>query len=137
MKSTVDSRLEADSHALFDWKNCHLRLHKNASLPWLIIIPHTDEIEFCDLNHQLQREITAISHVIGRHFKSACGAEKINFAAIGNVVQQLHIHVIGRHRNDPLWPDVVWGNVLPDQTYHPDKLTAISATFKNLLATES
>lgn len=114
--------LRSDSHALFDWHHCHLRLHKNASLPWLIIIPDTKEIEFCDLPNDFQLEITHLSQIISDFFKKACGTEKINFAAIGNVVQQLHIHVIGRHSKDPLWPDVVWGRELPEKHYSQKQL---------------
>lgn len=119
---SIHPQLLADSHDLFHWQNCHLRLHKNASLPWVIIIPNTKEIEFCDLPVDLQLEITRFSQMIGDYFKQACGAEKINFAAIGNVVQQLHIHVIGRNSKDPLWPDVVWGRDLPDKSYSPQQI---------------
>ena len=118
---TIHPQLLADSHALFRLQNCHVRLHKNASLPWVIIIPDTKEIEFCDLPNNLQLEITGLSQIIGNYFKQACGTEKINFAAIGNVVQQLHIHVIGRNRKDPLWPYVVWGRELPDKPYSQQK----------------
>ena len=119
---TIHPQLLADSHALFHCQNCHLRLHKNASLPWVIIIPDTKEMEFCDLPNNLQLEITGLSQIIGNYFKQACGTEKINFAAIGNVVQQLHIPVIGRNRKDPLWPYVVWGRELPDKPYSQQKL---------------
>ncbi len=129
----IHPQLAADSHALFEWQHCHLRLHKNASLPWLIIIPETEHIEFHDLPTSLQLKITHISQVSADLFKSAHGAEKINFAAIGNVVQQLHVHVIGRHRKDPLWPDVVWGRTLPEQSYSADQLQTINTSIQNLL----
>lgn len=119
---SLDSRLLTDSHALFDWQHCHLRLHKNASLPWVIIIPRTDEIEYCDLPIERQLEISQLGRVIGHYFKQYHGSEKINFAAIGNVVQQLHVHVIGRNRKDPVWPDVVWGRELPDKSYSQQQL---------------
>ena len=129
----IDSQLATDSHELFEWRHCHLRLHKNATLPWLIIIPKSHLIEFHDLPTELQLEITHISQIASGYFKSEHGVEKINFAAIGNVVQQLHVHVIGRHSKDPLWPNVVWGHQLPEKTYQADKLKAISASVKNLL----
>jgi diadenosine tetraphosphate (Ap4A) HIT family hydrolase len=127
---TIHPQLLADSHALLNWQNCHVRLHKNASLPWVIIIPETDEIEFCDLPKDLQLEITGLSQMIGDYFKKACGAEKINFAAIGNVVQQLHIHVIARNSSDPLWPDVVWGQDLPDKSYSPEQIETLKQQLK-------
>ncbi len=118
----IDPRLITDSHELFEWQNCRLRLHKNASFPWIIIIPQSDEIEYCDLPNILQLEITQLSKIIGDYFKQEWGSEKINFAAIGNVVQQLHIHVIGRNSKDPLWPDVVWGAKLPDKSYQQNQV---------------
>ncbi|MCW8869737.1 MAG: HIT family protein [Proteobacteria bacterium] len=130
---TIHPQLLADSHALLNWQNCHVRLHKNASLPWVIIIPNTKEIEFCDLPNDLQLEITGLSQIIGNYFKQACGTEKINFAAIGNVVQQLHIHVIGRNSTDPLWPDVVWGRDLPDKSYSPEQIEELKQQLKAVI----
>lgn len=129
----IHPQLATDSHALFKWQHCHLRLHKNATLPWLIIIPETDLIEFHDLPTALQLEITHISQTISTYFKAAHGAEKINFAAIGNVVQQLHIHVIGRNTQDPLWPGVVWGHQLPDKDYAVEQLQHICTSVQQLL----
>lgn len=129
----INPQLAIDSHELFEWHHCHLRLHKNATLPWLIIIPKAELIEFHDLPSELQLEITHISQITSTFFKTEFGAEKINFAAIGNVVQQLHVHVIGRNSKDPLWPDVVWGNQLPEKTYQADRLKTISTTIKNFL----
>ncbi len=128
----IDDRLKADSHALLKWQNCHLRLHTNATLPWVIIIPETDVLEFCDLSAADQLRITRISGLISDHFKTNLNIEKINFAAIGNVVQQLHIHVIGRHSADPLWPDVVWGNPLPEASYSETEINQWQATLKTL-----
>ena len=129
----INAQLAADSHALLKWKNCHLRLHKNASLPWIIIIPDTDEVEFCDLSVENQLTITHISGLISDYFKAKLNIEKINFAAIGNVVQQLHIHVVGRYATDPLWPDVVWGNPLPEASYCEADLAHWRATCKTIL----
>ncbi|MFC3195073.1 HIT family protein [Marinicella sediminis] len=133
----IDPQLLADSHPLFIHGSCHIRLHRNASLPWVILIPQTNHIEFCDLDEQQQLEITRLSRVIGGFFKTECGAEKINFAAIGNVVQQLHIHVIGRNQQDPLWPDVVWGHVLPDEAWTDGQLKRMKQRLIALLAEES
>ncbi len=132
-KFVVHLQLVADSHELFRWKSCHLRLHKNATLPWLIVIPETTEIEFHDLPTELQTEVTHISQVVSDYFKNELATEKINFAAIGNVVQQLHIHVIGRNHQDPLWPDVVWGRELPRKIYDQKQLKNLVDHLKGLL----
>jgi diadenosine tetraphosphate (Ap4A) HIT family hydrolase len=118
----IHPQLLADSHPLGRAGSCHIRLHKNACVPWVILIPETDCTEFCDLSEARQLEITRLSRIISDWFKAALGAEKINFAAIGNVVQQLHIHVIGRHRQDPFWPDVMWGQRLPELSWQDNEL---------------
>lgn len=129
----IDQRLMADSHEFFCWKQYHVRLNKNANIAWFLIIPETDEIEFCELPNKQQLEITYLSKVLGMYMKSNSEVKKINFAAIGNVVQQLHVHVVGRHPNDPLWPDVVWGNALPEKKYTNHELVKIKTDLLNLL----
>lgn len=119
----IDPRLLHDSHELFSWNQCNIRLHKNASIPWLLIIPQTDHVELCDLPTDQLSQINQLSKVLGDYLKTTFSCEKINFAAIGNVVQQLHIHVVGRHRNDPVWPDVVWGNPYPKTEYSPAQIS--------------
>ncbi len=130
---TIDARLKADSHELFAWRGCHLRLNKNASIPWLLVVPETTQVEFCDLTTQQQLDITYLGQVIGDYLKKQLGAEKINFAAIGNVVQQLHVHVVGRHPQDALWPDVVWGAKIPVNLYSQQQITTIKTDLQHLL----
>ena len=132
----IDPRLLNDSHELFSWNQCHIRLHKNATLPWLLIIPETDEVEFCDLAAEQQTNITYLGKIMGQYMKTEMGAEKINFAAIGNVVQKLHVHVIGRNHLDPLWPDVVWGASLPAKNYTEQQIKKLKGELKSLLPRE-
>jgi diadenosine tetraphosphate (Ap4A) HIT family hydrolase len=134
---TIHPQLLTDSHELFNWQSCHVRLHKNASLPWIIIIPDSELSEFHDLAAELQLEITKLSKIISNYYQAHCGTEKINFAAIGNVVPQLHIHVVGRHKNDPLWPDVVWGNQLPEATYSQQAVENIKFELQQRLSPDS
>ena len=129
----IDPQLSLDTHWLFRWRTIHVLLHRNAALPWVILVPETDLIEYHDLPASQQQDITEISRALGHHFKQQMGAEKINFAAIGNVVQQLHIHLIGRHPNDPLWPDVVWGAELPDRSHSPAAVDALKNQFQQIL----
>ena len=129
----IDDRLLADSHELFQYKQCHVRLNKYARIPWFLIIPETTEIEFCDLSVELHTDISCLGKTIGQYLKKQHGAEKINFAAIGNVVQQLHVHVIGRHQQDPLWPDVVWGATTPEKPYSQQQITTIKNDLQQLL----
>ncbi|MCX7553211.1 HIT family protein [Marinicella sp. S1101] len=122
----IDPQLSLDTHWLFRWRTIHVLLHRNAALPWVILVPETELIEYHDLPASQQQDITEISRALGHHFKQQMGAEKINFAAIGNVVEQLHVHVIGRHKNDPFWPEVIWGKTLPDASYDEQQIHTMS-----------
>ncbi len=135
---SIDSRLKNDSHEMITWQDLHFRLHKNASMPWIIIIPESETKEFHDLPSKTQLNITAASQVISQFFQKHLNIEKINFAAIGNVVSQLHIHVVGRHSQDPLWPDVVWGRSLPDVEYAENQKQLITEAIQSgLIGIES
>jgi len=108
-KFELDSRLDQDCFALGRFKLCRLLLMNNAAAPWFILVPETDVTEICDLNLLAQAilydEINTVSHYV----QALDGIEKLNVAAIGNVVSQLHIHVVGRNPADFAWPGVVWG----------------------------
>ncbi|WP_010302184.1 HIT domain-containing protein [Candidatus Odyssella thessalonicensis] len=113
----LDSRLEQSSEFIANLKLCQLRLSKNAAFPWCILIPQRDNIiEIIDLPLQeqqlLMEEMTFMSQVMRDIFKP----DKINIAALGNVVPQLHIHIIARYTTDPAWPNPVWNTVHSDYT---------------------
>ena len=101
--------LRAECHVLGRLPFCHVLLLNKAEVPWFILVPETQHIELCDLSAAeqllLQDEINRLSRFVRAHF----AISKLNVAAIGNVVAQLHIHVIGRHPEDPWWPQVAWG----------------------------
>ncbi|WP_289035633.1 HIT family protein [uncultured Roseibium sp.] len=110
----LNPRLEGDSHPVIDLELCAVRLMKDANYPWLLLIPRRkDLIEIIDLGPaertKLMEEIGKVSEAL----KTATNCEKLNVAAIGNVVSQLHVHVVARFREDPAWPAPVWGAVPP------------------------
>lgn len=108
----IHSRLEADCHRLGRLALSHVLLHRDAALPWLILVPEVAVIELCDLApHERTRLDTEIDHVCALIRSEFPHTTKLNVAAIGNLVPQLHVHVIGRHPGDPCWPGVVWGNL--------------------------
>jgi diadenosine tetraphosphate (Ap4A) HIT family hydrolase len=106
---TFDPQLAKDCHILGEMACCLVLLMDNSLAPWFILVPRRNEIEMCDLPHDdrlsVLEEITLLSRFVRSHFK----VDKLNVAAIGNVVRQLHIHVVGRKRDDFCWPGVVWG----------------------------
>jgi diadenosine tetraphosphate (Ap4A) HIT family hydrolase len=105
--------LLADCHHLGRLPASELLLQRNASLPWFILVPDTQLSDVLDLPeehlHAVLSECTAVSVFI----KQELGFEKVNFAGLGNVVPDMHLHIIGRRVGDPCWPRPVWGN-LPD-----------------------
>lgn len=118
MTITLDSRLKEDTYLLGRLSektsggnnDCLLLLSKNAAFPWFILVPSTQEIEFHKLQPGqqagIQQHINSIAQFIEQHFPT----DKINIASIGNIVSQLHIHIIGRRKDDACWPGVVWGS---------------------------
>jgi diadenosine tetraphosphate (Ap4A) HIT family hydrolase len=106
----LDPRLEADTMALGDTALSRVLLMNDARFPWLILVPRrADLAELADLAPQerstLMEEIVAVSAALSKRR----GVDKINVGALGNVVRQLHVHIVGRSVNDAAWPHPVWG----------------------------
>ncbi len=107
---TLDQILEKDTFPLSDLKLCTLRLMNDQRYPWFILVPaKSGLVEIIDLTTedqlQLMREIASVSQIMKNIFNPL----KLNVAALGNQVRQLHIHLIARDENDPAWPGPVWG----------------------------
>ena len=93
----VDERLERDSEKLLDLALCELRLMNDVRWPWLILVPRRPEVsEIFELSPEDQQQATTEASRIAALLKTLTGADKINVAAIGNIVRQLHIHVVAR-----------------------------------------
>ena len=105
----LDSRLQADCLSLGTLGGSRLLLMNNALVPWFILVPDTDYTELYELPPEQQSEVLAAVNALSALLKSRLDARKINVAAIGNVVAQLHVHVVGRRPDDFCWPGVVWG----------------------------
>ena len=108
-KVTLDPRLEADTYLMGYFADTAVLLLRNAHYPWLILVPATDEIEFHRLPAEKQAELMAQATQLATVIEAWRPVDKMNIAAIGNVVSQMHLHVVGRHKDDPSWPGVVWG----------------------------
>ncbi|MEI2385719.1 HIT family protein [Breoghania sp. JC706] len=107
---TLDPRLEADSISLTDMPLSHVRLMNDARFPWLVLVPRKTGLEeLADLEAGertlLMEEIAHASSVL----RQATSCDKINVGALGNVVRQLHVHVIARFEGDDAWDGPVWG----------------------------
>lgn len=108
---SIHPQLLADCHVLGQRDGGALLLHRNATVPWFILVPDTDEEELLQLPPvqltTLMQDAASIAAFIRERFE----LEKVNVAALGNVVPQLHLHLVGRKPGDACWPRPVWGNL--------------------------
>lgn len=121
----LHERLLADCHVIGRMNHCHLLLHKNAALPWFILVPETEVADLLDLSDDQLHAVTAEAAAMSRFIKHQLGWPKVNFAAIGNLVPQLHLHVIGRRPGDPCWPAPVWGHLEASDAYSSDDIDRV------------
>ncbi|MCA2406223.1 HIT domain-containing protein [Rhizobium leguminosarum] len=106
----LDSRLENDSVSIMVTGLCDLRLSKDARWPWLILVPRRADItEIFELTPLDQVLLAFETELVAKALKKITGATKINVGALGNIVRQLHVHVIARFEGDANWPGPVWG----------------------------
>ncbi len=119
----IHPRLQADTHCLGQVEGGVLLLHRNATLPWLILMPDSSMLDLLDLPGE-QREL-ALSQcaALAHYIKQSLDYPRVNFGALGNVVPQLHLHVVGRRPGDACWPDPVWGRLPPGPEYSTEDLT--------------
>ena len=105
-----DPAFETGSVAAAEWPLCHVRLQDDARFPWLILIPRVEgAVELADLSAEQRATLMEETVRAGDLVRRLGPVEKLNVGAIGNVTSQLHVHVVGRRRDDGLWPDPVWG----------------------------
>ncbi|HKX50522.1 MAG TPA: HIT family protein [Candidatus Binatia bacterium] len=125
----IHPQLLHDCHRLGQLRLCHVLLHKNAAVPWLILVPETAPTgDLLDLPDQVRNMAMDEAAIAARFLKTEFAVSKINFAAIGNVVSQLHLHVVGRRATDPCWPAPVWGNLVDSDGYSSARIAILTAT---------
>jgi diadenosine tetraphosphate (Ap4A) HIT family hydrolase len=127
-------QLHADTLHLGNWPLCHVALMNDKNYPWLILVPRRDDIvDIHELESedqlQLIHEISVASAVLKEQFQ----AQKTNIAALGNMVPQMHVHVIARFHTDPAWPGPVWGKA-PSIPYDAADIHGITQRLTEALA---
>ena len=125
----LDERLAADTVELDRWPLCRVLLMNDANYPWLILVPaRTGTREIYQLTEAdrslLINEIVRASKIL----ETIARPQKLNVAALGNVVPQLHVHIIARFTTDPAWPKPIWG-VVPARCYEDAALAAFKRRF--------
>lgn len=127
-------QLERDTIAIGDMPLCRALLINDAHYPWLLLVPRRrDIVEIFDLDHVEQAQLMSEIGHAARSLRAITGCDKINIAALGNVVPQLHVHVIARSRGDAAWPKPVWGAV-PARPYEEAALAKLMVPLRQRLA---
>jgi diadenosine tetraphosphate (Ap4A) HIT family hydrolase len=107
----LDPRLGADSVFIADGPLSQVRLMDDARFPWLVLVPRVaDAVEWIDLDGAQQRLLLAEINQASDAIRTEAGVQKLNLGALGNIVRQLHVHLVGRHEGDDAWPGPVWGS---------------------------
>jgi len=131
---TLDPVLERDTRAIGDLPLCRVLLSRDANYPWLLLVPRRPgAVEIIDLDEADRAHLTGEIAATSRALKSLTGCDKLNIAAIGNVVTQLHVHVIARFHADAAWPKPVW-NAVPPKAYDGGAAEALIAALRHKLA---
>lgn len=133
---SLDPRLQQDTLVLGDFALCRLLLMNDSSYPWLILVPRREAVSevfqlAADEQQLLWRETTLLAETL----KDAFVADKMNIATLGNVVSQLHMHVVVRHRDDAAWPAPVWGRQ-PAVPYSQEQLRAMRERLRLVLTSD-
>lgn len=133
---SLDARLAQDTHVMGDFALCRLLLSNDARYPWFILVPRRPDItEVFELNDADRELLWRETHTLAKLLHHAYGADKINIATLGNVVGQLHMHVIVRYRTDAAWPAPVWGR-LAAIPYTAEQLAAVRGRLASALGTD-
>ena len=129
----LDPRLAADSTLIADGPLSQVRLMDDARFPWLLLVPRVPGAsEWIDLDGGQQRLLLAEINQLSQLLRTEAGVEKINIGALGNIVRQLHVHVVGRHAGDPAWPGPVWGSGAALR-HDPEELAALTVRWRSRL----
>jgi diadenosine tetraphosphate (Ap4A) HIT family hydrolase len=111
---TLHPQLAADTHQVGDLPLSRVLIIKDANYPWVILVPRQADVrEVLDLGPDDQTRLMAEITRMGAALKEISGCDKLNIAALGNIVPQLHVHIIARSKSDPAWPHPVWGKLKP------------------------
>jgi diadenosine tetraphosphate (Ap4A) HIT family hydrolase len=129
----LNERLANDTFEVAEIANCKLLLLNDSRYPWLVLVPMQENVtELYQLSDEFNQKISKTINLIAQKISKEFKTDKINIGAIGNVVSQLHIHVLGRFKKDLAWPNPVWGHS-PAVPYTPEQAQEQIAKIKKML----
>ncbi len=132
-RDQIHPQLLADCHYLGCLAASAVLLNRNAALPWFILVPDTRLNDILDLPEHHREVVMADCAAVSSFIKQVLGFDKVNFAGLGNVVPQMHLHIIGRREGDPCWPQPVWGNLRASETYEQLQLQGWQADLQKMI----
>lgn len=118
----IHPQLIADCHYMGALSACDVLLNRNAAVPWFILVPDSQLADVLDLPQTQGSAVMSECAAISAFIKGELGYTKVNFAGLGNVVPQMHLHIIGRSTADACWPLPVWGALPEGEVYQPEVL---------------
>lgn len=128
---SLHPRLAADTHFVADWPLSRVLLMNDSRYRWLVLVPRVAQVrELFELDESDRIELMEETARAGEILKRLASAEKINVGALGNLVPQLHVHIVARSQGDPAWPGPVWGHS-PAVPYPAEAHAGIVAQFVN------
>lgn len=134
MTFSLHPQLEKDTLLVGDLPVCRVLLMNNAVFPWLILVPKRPALrELFDLENGDYKTVMDEVRLVTEQFAAFSKADKINVAALGNMVPQLHIHIVARFTNDPAWPNPVWNSGVAASTYSSQSGTSKAQEIRRLL----
>ncbi|KAF0182233.1 MAG: histidine triad protein [Nitrospirae bacterium] len=130
---TLHEQLKADTYTVTRLALCRVLLLNDSSVPWLILVPEVPGIS--EIHELSILDRTVLMEEISRAslaLQELYAPDKLNIGALGNIVPQLHIHIIGRYKSDRAWPGPIWGTA-PGKPYKPDDVVAVCARLRERL----
>lgn len=129
----LHEKLAADTHSLGSSGLCEIRLMNDSTWPWVILVPKVEDVrEIYELSKIQQIRLLGDASNLSEGMMQVFRGDKMNVAALGNMVPQLHLHHIVRHEGDPAWPGPVWGKQ-PPEAYSADELAAVTSRLEPVI----
>ena len=130
----LDGQLAADCYVIGDFPVSRLLLMNDSQFPWFILVPRVEGAEeLYQLDEDVQQQVLYESSFFAEALAVLFSADKMNIAALGNLVKQLHIHHVVRYQNDPAWPAPIWGKV-PAKAYTDEQLASVIEKVKSVFS---
>ncbi|MEZ5690536.1 MAG: HIT family protein [Rickettsiales bacterium] len=134
MTKNLDPRLAEECLPVINLGVCRVYLQNNSNFPWLILVPIRDSItEIYQLSNDDYEQMAREIRMVTKQFAEFTSADKMNVATLGNVVPQLHVHIIARFNDDKAWPNPVWNCGIPPVPYSEEKAESLTRELREIL----